>query len=67
MRNKTWECLRYLRAQDDLPWLCAGDFNEALSQSEQLGGNLRSETQITTFRDYLLDRYGFQRVCIHLG
>jgi hypothetical protein len=34
MRNKTWECLRYLRAQDDLPWLCAGDFNEALSQSE---------------------------------
>jgi hypothetical protein len=55
MRNKMWEFLRYPRAQDDLPWLCAGDFNEALSQSEQLGGNLRSETQITAFRDCLLD------------
>jgi hypothetical protein len=34
LRGKTWEVLRYLRCQDDLPWLCAGDFNEILTQEE---------------------------------
>jgi hypothetical protein len=47
--------LRYLRAQDDLPWLCAGDFNEILHQDEQLGRNERSENQMELFRDCLTD------------
>jgi hypothetical protein len=47
--------LRFLKSQDDLPWLCAGDFNEALSQDEQMGGNPRSETQMQGFRDCLAD------------
>jgi hypothetical protein len=34
LRSKSWEVLRYLKAQDDLPWLCAGDFNEVLAQHE---------------------------------
>jgi hypothetical protein len=33
-RNKTWEALRYLQAQDDLPWIYAGDFNEITVQEE---------------------------------
>jgi hypothetical protein len=32
LRGKTWEAMRYLRAQDDLPWICAG--REILSQEE---------------------------------
>ena len=32
-RHKTWEALRYLRAQDNLPWLCAGDFNEKIGRA----------------------------------
>jgi hypothetical protein len=31
MRFKTWDALRFLKAQDDIPWLCAGDFNEVLA------------------------------------
>ena len=31
-RKKSWDAIRYLRRQDELPWLCLGDFNEALLQ-----------------------------------
>jgi hypothetical protein len=44
-----------LRAQDDLPWLCAGDFNEILCQNEQLGQNERNEGQMARFSDCLTD------------
>jgi hypothetical protein len=55
LRARMWEALRYLRAQDDRPWLCAGDFNEILRAKEQLGGNPHSERQMTAFRDCLMD------------
>ena len=38
LRKKSWDAIRYLRAQDNLPWICAGDFNEALFQADQMGG-----------------------------
>jgi hypothetical protein len=53
LRFKTWEALRYLYAQDDLPWICAGDFNEITVQQEQLGHNERSDGQMQLFRDCL--------------
>lgn len=53
LRKRTWDALRYLKAQDDLPWICAGDFNEALVQTEQLGGNPRSLAQMEGFREAL--------------
>lgn len=31
-------------------WLCLGDFNELLSQSEKLGGGLRPDGQMDLFR-----------------
>jgi hypothetical protein len=37
--SKTLEVLRYLKSQDDLPWLCAGDFNKVLAQHKNLGIN----------------------------
>jgi hypothetical protein len=55
LRGKTWEAMQYLRAQDDLPWICAGDFNEILSQEEQRGENVRNENQMTNFRQCLTD------------
>lgn len=42
LRKKSWDAIRYLRAQDNLPWICVGDYNEALFRTNQLGGNPRS-------------------------
>ena len=55
LRCKTWEALRFLRAQDDLPWLCAGDFNKILRQEEQLGLHERNEAHMVAFRECLTD------------
>jgi exonuclease III len=55
LRSKTWDAMHYLSAQDDLPWLCAGDFNEILRQDEQIGRNERNENQMALFRDCLTD------------
>jgi hypothetical protein len=53
LRSKTWEAIRFLSAQDDLPWLCVGDFNEVIAQNEHQG--LRIEAQLLSFRDCLED------------
>ena len=50
-RHRSWECLRYLKDQSDLPWLCVGDFNECLEAQEQIGGQTRSERQMEGFRE----------------
>jgi hypothetical protein len=42
-RRRDWELLQYLRREFDTPWLCAGDFNEVLDASEQIGGNERQD------------------------
>jgi hypothetical protein len=55
LRSKTWDALRYLSAQDELPWLCAGDFNEILRQEEQIGRNARNENEMALFRECLTD------------
>ena len=36
-RSASWELLRWLRTQSDLPWLCGGDMNEILQGSEYWG------------------------------
>jgi hypothetical protein len=43
--------LKYLNTQSDLPWLCAGDFNEVLEAQEQVGGQVQSERQMEGFRE----------------
>ncbi|KAK3195440.1 hypothetical protein Dsin_026750 [Dipteronia sinensis] len=37
-RHHAWTLLRRLHSRSDLPWLCAGDFNEILEDSEKQGG-----------------------------
>lgn len=34
----SWELLRRLSGLFDLPWLCGGDFNEIIYNSEKIGG-----------------------------
>ena len=56
-RHESWDLLRSLHHQTSLPWLCAGDFNEILKQSEKLGGRTRPPGQMQLFRD-ILDECG---------
>jgi hypothetical protein len=43
LRYRSWDLLKLLCSRSDLPWLCAGDFNEVLNANEQIGGQGRSE------------------------
>ncbi|KAM0917640.1 hypothetical protein ACQ4PT_009125 [Festuca glaucescens] len=50
-RGESWYLMNYLRHQQDEPWLCAGDFNETLSASEQSGGLPKEEWKMAGFRE----------------
>lgn len=49
-RTCSWELLKPKR---DIPWLCVGDFNEIICQSEKCGAVLRSYRQTEVFKDAL--------------
>ena len=57
-RRESWDLLRSLHQQSSLPWLCTGDFNEIVKQSEKIGGRERPQGQMQIFRK-VLDEYGF--------
>ncbi|KAL0436253.1 UNVERIFIED_CONTAM: putative ribonuclease H protein [Sesamum radiatum] len=63
-RDLTWQLLRRLHSQSVRAWLCAGDFNEILYQSEKEGGSSRPQWQLRNFRmalsDYDLSDIGFR-------
>jgi hypothetical protein len=50
-RKLSWDLLKYLRREYNNPWICAGDFNEVLHATEQIGGNERQEWKMEGFRD----------------
>jgi hypothetical protein len=62
-KENTWRLLRTLHAQDNLPWLCMGDFNEILFSHEKDGGPARAPGCMESFRkaleDTRLDDLGF--------
>ena len=51
--DKSWDIFQTLSANSSLPWLCAGDFNEIISDVEKLGGARRPLRQMNSFRDVL--------------
>ena len=57
-RSEAWNRLRLLNSSFQLPWLCAGDFNELTRMSEKMGGSNRSQAQMQLFRD-VIDGCGF--------
>ena len=50
-REETWQILEAFGHSNVLPWLCIGDYNEILSNSEKLGGQLRPARQMDRFRE----------------
>jgi hypothetical protein len=43
--------LKHLKLFTPNPWLCVGDFNEIIDQSEKDGAALRKEGQMNQFRE----------------
>ena len=52
-RNEAWAKLRSLNSSQNIPWLCAGDYNEITKQEEKIGGAFRSFHQMQRFRDVI--------------
>ena len=50
-REETWQILEAFGRSNTLLWLCIGDYNDILSNSEKLGGQLRPERQMDRFRE----------------
>jgi hypothetical protein len=54
-KYKTWDRMRELHAQNNLPWVTIGDFNEILYSHEKEGGNTRPQHFMQAFRDAVND------------
>jgi endonuclease/exonuclease/phosphatase family metal-dependent hydrolase len=52
-RKEAWSLLKYLRTFEPSPWVCAGDFNEILSNSEKCGGRGRARGLMNDFQNAL--------------
>ncbi|CAH9077931.1 unnamed protein product [Cuscuta europaea] len=55
LRHEFWDLLQRLHRQRDGPWICCGDFNEALTHDEHFGTRDRSHAQMELFRSCLED------------
>jgi hypothetical protein len=62
-RKEAWSLLRHLRTFSPMPWLCVGDFNEVLTDSEKFRGARKPWGQMADFRSklehYSLSDLGF--------
>jgi len=52
-RADSWALLHHLKSFSPDPWVCVGDFNEIVEQSEKEGAALRGESQMEGFRAVL--------------
>lgn len=53
--NRSWDLIRHLLGQCDLPWVIFGDFNEILYSHEKSGGIPRDDSRMENFRKVLND------------
>lgn len=52
-RRSTWELIRQLHAQNQLPWVVVGDMNNVLGQADKRGGPMYPTWLINGFQDTL--------------
>jgi hypothetical protein len=50
-RHESWSLLKFLSASISLPWLCMGDFNEIMDESERSGELRSSRGHMMNFRE----------------
>lgn len=56
LRHSLWALLRRLTDMakfDEFPWIIGGDFNDIMHDSEKIGGNRLSSSQLEAFRNVL--------------
>jgi hypothetical protein len=53
LRGDSWNLLTYLSRIDPSDWLCIGDFNEIIDNTEKFGGAVKSTSQLNCFRSAL--------------
>ncbi|KAK4253792.1 hypothetical protein QN277_010422 [Acacia crassicarpa] len=62
-RKLCWQEVTRISRNVNGSWLCMGDFNDILSQSEKMGGDLRAWRKILNFRSFIagcdLDDLGY--------
>ena len=54
-RREAWSLLWFLASLDPSAWVCMGDFNKILNQSEKYGGNERNRRLMEDFQATLTD------------
>ncbi|XP_019149856.1 PREDICTED: uncharacterized protein LOC109146658 [Ipomoea nil] len=54
-RQESWDLLRHLKGQSNLPWCVIGDFNDLACQSEKRGPHIHPESLIQGFTTALED------------
>jgi hypothetical protein len=54
-RHESWALLRHLEGFSPKAWLCCGDFNEIIDDSEKDGGASRPGSQMVDFKSMLED------------
>jgi hypothetical protein len=52
-RYESWNLLKTLERLTPHPWVCIGDFNEVVVDSEKLGGNTRQRSHMLAFQQAL--------------
>jgi exonuclease III len=52
-RRESWCLLEFLMSFQPVPWLCMGDFNEIIQESEKFGVRRKSRRQMADFRAVL--------------
>jgi exonuclease III len=50
-RRESWSLLKYLHQLSPSSWLCAGDFNEILEETEKWGGRRKALRQMRDFQE----------------
>ncbi|KAA3465117.1 reverse transcriptase [Gossypium australe] len=54
-KDESWNLLRSLKQNNDIPWFVSGDFNEVMYGFEKKGGLPREERRMEAFRSALED------------